>query len=191
MATVLHLTASDMSLVLLLGPQLDAFGEAGYHVVTASAPGPYAAQLEARGIRHLPLPHATRSLTPVSDVRTIVELCRLIRGLRPDIIHTHNPKPGVYGRVVGRLARVPVVVNTVHGLYATPDDRWPRRFVVYALARLAAAFSHAELVQNPEDLEVLRRLGIPARRLQLLGNGVDLHRFDPTTHSRASATALR
>jgi glycosyltransferase involved in cell wall biosynthesis len=124
-------------------------------------------------------------------VRTIVELWRLIRGLRPDIIHTHNPKPGVYGRGVGRLARVPVVVNTVHGLYATPDDRWPRRLVVYALERLAATCSHAELVQNPEDLEVLRRLGIPARRLHLLGNGVDLHRFDPSVHSAASALALR
>jgi glycosyltransferase involved in cell wall biosynthesis len=191
MATVLHLTASDMSLVLLLGPQLDAFGEAGYDVVTASAPGPYATQLEQRGIRHLPLPHATRSLTPVSDVRAVLELRRVLRALRPDIIHTHNPKPGVYGRVVGRLTGVPVVVNTVHGLYATPDDRWPRRLVVYALERMAAAFSHAELVQNPEDLEVLRGLGIPAQRLHLLGNGVDLRRFDPDAVSRDSAMALR
>jgi glycosyltransferase involved in cell wall biosynthesis len=191
MATVLHLTASDMSLELLLGPQLEAFGEAGYDVVTASAPGPYATQLEQRGIRHVPLSHVTRSLTPVSDARAVIELYQVIRSLRPDIIHTHNPKPGVYGRVVGRLARVPVVVNTVHGLYATPGDRRLRRLAVYALERIAAAFSHAELVQNPEDLDVLRGLRIPAERLHLLGNGIDLRRFDPGAHSRESRTALR
>jgi glycosyltransferase involved in cell wall biosynthesis len=33
------------------------------------------------------------------------------------------------------------------------------------------------LVQNPEDLETLARLRVPARRLHLLGNGVDLGRF--------------
>jgi glycosyltransferase involved in cell wall biosynthesis len=49
---------------------------------------------------------------------------------------------------------------------------------VYGLERLAAACSDAELVQNPEDIEVLRRLRIPRQRIHLLGNGVDLARFD-------------
>src|SRR5690606_11921078 len=61
-------------------------------------------------------------------------------------------KPGLYGRVAARLARVPVVVNTVHGLYAQPEDRWAKKAVVYTLERLAAACSDAELVQNPEDV---------------------------------------
>ena len=85
----------------------------------------------------------------------------------------------MYGRIVGRLAGVPVVVNTVHGLYASADDRRTKRLVVYALEALAARFSHAELVQNPEDVELLRRYRIvPRRKLTYLGNGVDLVRFD-------------
>jgi glycosyltransferase involved in cell wall biosynthesis len=39
--------------------------------------------------------------------------------------------------------------------------------------------SQVELVQNPEDIVTLRRLGVPARKLELLGNGVDLDRFRP------------
>ena len=46
------------------------------------------------------------------------ELARLIRDSKLDILHTHTPKPGVIGRIIGRLARVPVVVNTCHGLWA-------------------------------------------------------------------------
>ena len=34
---------------------------------------------------------------------------------------------------------VPGIVNTVHGLYATPDDPLLRRSVVYGLERVAAA----------------------------------------------------
>jgi len=176
---VIHVATTDMSLELLLGPQLSAFASAGYRVAGASAPGPFASALAARGIEHLPLRHATRSMAVSQDVRALRELFELFRARRPDIVHTHNPKPGVYGRIAARVARTPGIVNTVHGLYALPEDSLARRATVYGLERTAAAFSDVELVQNEEDLGVLRRLGVPPRRLVLLGNGIDLDRFDP------------
>ena len=178
----MHLTTVDMSLALLLLPQLVAIREAGYDVVGVSAPGPYVTSLEAHGIRHVPLTRSTRAANVRADVQAAREFVEICRRLRPDVVHTHNPKPGVYGRIGARLAGVPGVVNTVHGLYAQPTDPLARRAAVYGLERVAATFSHAELVQNPEDIPVLRRLGIPERRIRLLGNGVDLSRFDPQRH---------
>jgi len=117
-------------------------------------------------------------MDPRADLLAIGELHRLFRRLAPDIVHTHNPKPGLYGRIAAGTARVPVVVNTVHGLYALPGDDWRKRAVVYSLERTASVFSDAELVQNPEDLVTLRRLlREPTSKLTLLGNGVDLDRF--------------
>lgn len=176
---LVHVTTTDMSLALLLGPQLRAFADAGWDVWTASATGPYVEQLRQWGIEHLPLSHATRALAPQRDIRALAELWAAFRSLQPDIVHTHNPKPGVYGRLAARAAGVPVVVNTVHGLYAQPCDSWKKRAFVYGLERLAARCSHAELVQNPEDLETLASVGVPRHKLRLLGNGVDLHRFVP------------
>jgi glycosyltransferase involved in cell wall biosynthesis len=186
---LIHVTTVDMSLVLLLGPQLRAFAEAGMEVIGVSAPGPYVAQLEGWGIRHEPLHHATRSAAVGRDVMALAELWQLFRRLRPDIVHTHNPKPGLYGRVAARASGVPGIVNTVHGLYASPEDRTSRRAVVYGLERLASMCSGAELVQNPEDFEVLARLRVPRRKLVLLGNGVDLHRFRPPQDGRARRRA--
>jgi glycosyltransferase involved in cell wall biosynthesis len=176
---LVHLTTVDMSLALLLLPQLIAFRDAGYEVIGVSAPGPHVAALEANGIAHIPLARSTRAANLWADLATAVEFTRLCRSLRPDVVHTHNPKPGVYGRIGARLAGVPVVINTVHGLYAQPTDPRARRAVVYTLERLAAACSDGELVQNPEDLPVLRRLGVSQQKLRLLGNGVDMARFDP------------
>jgi glycosyltransferase involved in cell wall biosynthesis len=179
---LVHVTTVDMSLVLLLGPQLRAFVEAGMDVVGVSAPGPFVPQLESWGIRHVPLRHATRSAAVGQDLLAFFELLQLFRRLRPDIVHTHNPKPGLYGRVAARAAGVRGVVNTVHGLYASPEDRISRKAAVYSLERAASLCSEAELVQNPEDLRVLARLGVPNRKLVLLGNGVDLYRFRPEAH---------
>jgi glycosyltransferase involved in cell wall biosynthesis len=191
--TVVHVTTVDMSLELLLGPQLQAIAAAGYHVVGASAPGPHVEALTRRGIEHAPLAHATRAMAPAEDARALVELIALFRRIDPAIVHTHTPKAGIYGRFAARLARVPVVVNTVHGLYALPEDPWIKRVAVYGSERLAAACSQAELVASPEDLRTLRRLRVPGDRLALLaaGLGIDLERFDPGTVAPADRAAAR
>lgn len=175
---LVHLTTTDISLELLLGPQLSAFVDAGFEVVGVSAPGEFVPAVEARGVRHVPLANATRAMAPHRDVLALAELTKLFRTLGADIVHTHNPKPGLYGRIAAKAARVPCIVNTVHGLYALPEDRFAKRAVVYSLERIASTCSDAELVQNPEDLALLRdRLHMPARKLAQLGNGVDMGRF--------------
>ncbi len=188
---LVHVTTSDISLSLLLGPQLLAFSHAGYEVFGASAAGPHVPELAAAGIRHLPLRHATRSGAPHQDLMAMAELHSLFRRMRPHIVHTHNPKPGIYGRLAAAAARVPVIVNTVHGLYALPHDTWSKRATVYGLERLAASCSHVELVQNEEDVDVLRRIGVADRKLRLLGNGIDLERFDPSRAESARVEAIR
>jgi glycosyltransferase involved in cell wall biosynthesis len=186
---LIHVTTTDMSLAWLLGPQLRAFAAEGMEVIGMSAPGPFVSELEGWGIRHVALRHATRAVAVRHDLAALPELRRQFRRLRPDIVHTHNPKPGLYGRVAARLARVPHVVNTIHGLYAVPEDSLARRTVVYGLERVAAACSDAELLQNVEDVDVLRRIGVPSRKLTVLGNGVDLARFHPHHHPAAVSHA--
>lgn len=188
---LVHVTTTDISLVLLLGPQLRAFAKAGYEVIGASAAGPYVACLAEWGIPHVALRHATRAVRPDQDVAALVELHRLFRALRPAIVHTHNPKPGIYGRIAARAAGVPRIVNTVHGLYALPTDPLAKRTLVYALERIASSCSDVELIQNPEDVPVLSRLRVKPEKVTLLGNGVDLTRFDPGRVGRDRRGDLR
>src|SRR4029079_15128547 len=104
---------------------------AGYEVIGMSAPGPQVAHLEASGIAHVPLTNATRSVSLASDAKALLELRSLLTRLRPDIMHTHTPKPGGDGRLAARCTGVPVIVNTQHGLYALPEDPLAKRAVVY------------------------------------------------------------
>jgi glycosyltransferase involved in cell wall biosynthesis/ribosomal protein S18 acetylase RimI-like enzyme len=148
--------------------------------------------IEAEGIRHLAWPHATRSWDPGADVRAFRELVAILREGRFHVVHTHNPKPGVMGRLAARVAGVPVVVNTVHGFYATPDDPLPRRIPVLGLEWLAARFSDLELYQSAEDLRWARRRGVVTpSRSRFLGNGADLSRFDPSAVSPDRVAVIR
>ncbi|CAN5322248.1 MAG: GNAT family N-acetyltransferase [Acidimicrobiia bacterium] len=189
MVKLAHLTTIDLSLRYLVLPQMTAAERLGWDTIGISAPGPYVSELEEVGIRHIPLPTSSRGWGLRADLRAALDLWRILRREKVDILHTHNPKPGLYGRIVGRLAGVPIVVNTVHGLYATEDDRPAKRLAVYLAEGIASRFSDAELVQSIEDLELMNRYRITRRhRTALLGNGVDLTRFDP---SRFDATERR
>jgi glycosyltransferase involved in cell wall biosynthesis len=189
---IAHLTTVDLSLRYLVFPQLLAIRDEGWEAIGISADGPWVSELELAGIRHISLASSTRGINPLADLKASAELWQILRKERFDVLHTHNPKPGLYGRVLGRLAGVPVVVNTVHGLYATPDDpRW-KRGIVYGLEAVASRFSDAELVQSAEDVELLGRLRIiPRVKLHHLGNGIDLARFDPSRFDRSKRAEIR
>ncbi len=175
---VIHLTTVASSHRYLLLPQLVALRDAGHDVVAVSAEGPDVAVLEAHGIRHRPLGSSTRGFDVMADLRAARSFAEIVRDERPDVVHTHNPKPGFYGRIVARALGVPHVVNTVHGLYAAPEDPLKRKAIVYAMEGLAARFSHLELVQNAEDADLMRRTPLaPTRIVRHLGNGISMERF--------------
>lgn len=178
--TVAHLTTVDMSLALLLATELRVDVEAGFDVIAMSSPGPYVPTVEALGVTHVPVHSFSREWDLRKDAAAAAELYRALRRIKPDVLHTHTPKAGVLGRVLGRLAGVPVVVDTCHGLWVREGDRPAKRALVIGVEALASAFAHYELYQNGDDRQALRRFVGPGRA-RVVGNGVDLarFRFDP------------
>jgi glycosyltransferase involved in cell wall biosynthesis/ribosomal protein S18 acetylase RimI-like enzyme len=177
---VAHVSTVDLTPRFLLLGQLRKLRDEGYEVAAISAPGRWTRDLESEGFHHVPWRNVTRSWNPRADLLAFLELIAILRHGRFDLVHTHTPKPGIMGRIAARLAGVPVAVNTVHGLYATPDDRVAKRLGVLAVERLAALFSDYELYQSEEDLRWARRIGLVSpRNSALLGNGIDLAEFDP------------
>lgn len=189
---VAHIATIDLTVRVMLRRQLLRLRDEGFEVTAVSAPGPNTAALEADGIRHVPWNNATRAWDLGADVRAFAELVRILRRERFDVVHTHNAKPGVMGRVAARVAGVPCVLNTVHGFDAAPDDRWSKRAAYMGLEWVAARCSDEELYQSHADLLRGRRLGMksPASTV-LLGNGVDLDRFDPSFDAADRLQALR
>lgn len=183
-----HVTTADLSLRFLLWDQLHSFREAGFEVIGISAPGPWVADLEREGVRHFAVPALQRRWAPLADLPALAHLVTVLRRTRPDIVHTHTPKARILGRIAARLAGVPIVVNTFHGMYGMEGPSIRRQFYLW-LERVGAMWSDFELSQSREDLETLHRARIAApSRSAYLGNGVNLQLFDP---GRIDARAVR
>lgn len=56
-----------------------------------------------------------REINIIRDRSAYLQLLKLIRQFKPDIVHTHAAKAGMLGRLAAYHAGVPVIVHTFHG----------------------------------------------------------------------------
>jgi glycosyltransferase involved in cell wall biosynthesis len=145
---------------------------------------------EARGLPGVPVhfvPSLVRSIHPARDLRSVVSLTRLLRRARPLIVHTHSSKAGIVGRIAARLARVPIVVHTIHGFgFNAEQPRALRAFLVAAERAVAPLTSHFIAVSRANLEEGIARRIIPADRASLIRSGIRLASFAAVPEGRRS-----
>ena len=181
--TVVHITTVDMTLQLLLGA-LRYLQARGFKVSGVCAPGPGVAAVERAGIQVRTVPF-TRRLTPLQDLVALTRLTRWLLHQRPCIVHTHTPKANLLGQWAARLARIPVRVATVHGLYFTTATPSAQRWLYAWMERCSAWPAQTVWLINREDVAIAKARRLCASdKIRLLpgGLGVDLERFDPARY---------
>jgi len=70
---------------------------------------------EKKGVRVFSIPSLVRRLSLKNDIFAFISIYRLIKRIKPHIVHTHTSKAGVLGRLAACFARVPIIVHTPHG----------------------------------------------------------------------------
>lgn len=133
---------------------------------------------EARGLPNVEfhqIPHLVRPLRPWHDLRALLALTRLLARLKPEIVHTHSSKAGVLGRWAAAIARVPIIIHSIHGFGFHPAQPSWRRRLYLAAERSAGPLTSRFFAVS----EASRRRGIelglfPPERCVVIRSGVDL-----------------
>ena len=167
-------------------PLARAARDAGYRVSLVAPAGERVEEIRAEGFGFEPLRMRRTGTSPLAEARSVGEIARIYRRIRPDLVHQIAIKPVLYGTIAARLAGVPAVVNSITGLgYAFIGDSMKRRAlrqVISTMLRSALATRRVRCVfQNPDDRDVFvsRRLVDPSRTVIVRGSGVDTDRFAP------------
>lgn len=137
--------------------------------------------LTASNVRVESIAELSNDVSPRSLVACVRQVVDHARSWRADVIHVHSAVAGVVGRVAGRLLSIPVVY-TVHGFAFKPEVAVPRRVCAFAAERLLAPLSTHTICVSPAELELARRLQIPAGRSSVISNGISESHFraDPS-----------
>lgn len=142
--------------------------------VAAHGPGPLREVARATGARFVALHHVRRALHPGQDLLGILEVVRLVRRLRPDIVHAHSSKAGVIGRLGATLARAPVRIFTAHGWAFAAHQGWSARLYLWA-DRIAALFTSRVICVSESERDAGLSAGTcPRTRTTVIHNAVDV-----------------
>lgn len=121
---------------------------------------------------------------PLHDFRIFMQLCRLMKSIKPDVVLPYTIKPVVYGLMAAMLCRVPKRYALITGLgYAfTAGSRSFSARIARALYRLSLSFSHKVFFQNKDDEALFRSERLLTRKVPSVivnGSGVDTQKFFP------------
>ena len=120
-------------------------------------------------IRAMGLPVFVLGKKPGVDMRLPLDLYRLFRRERIDIVHLHNFAPLLYASIPARLAGVKVLVHTEHARTNFPDTN--RRMVAERWLSRVVDVITAVSPQVKRDL--VRYEKIRPDRIQVIWNGID------------------
>lgn len=117
------------------------------------------------GLRVLPVPSLVQRVHPVTDLRALLGLTRLLRREAPDLVHVHTSKAGFLGRLAARLTGTRPVIYSPHGSiltgYFSPGatralarlDAWAARFtdrIICCTAREVAEYLGAGIGRSAQ-----------------------------------------
>lgn len=125
-------------------------------------------------------------LKPVVDALLAVTLARVVKRHRVEVIHAHSFEAAIAGYLVRAYSGVPVVYHGHTGLadelptyFSGRLGRRLARSLGWVVDRTVPRHADAAIAVSGDMVELLRRSGVAAERIELVPPGLDYPRFEP------------
>ncbi|WP_281986090.1 glycosyltransferase family 4 protein [Aquimarina aggregata] len=137
----------------------------------------------------------TRKITPIQDLKAVLELYKVFKKEKPDIVHSHTPKAGTLSMFAARLAGVPNRLHTIAGLPLL-EAKGSKRILLDVVEKLTY-WCATMIYPNSFGLKdiILENKYTSSKKLKVIANGssngIDTSHFDPDLYSNEDKLALR
>lgn len=157
--------------------------EYNVHIITSSGP-------ELELLKKIPgvtahIVEMQRHISPIKDIKSLFQMYRLLRKIKPDIIHSVTPKAGLVSMLAAKIAGVKYRVHTFTGLI-WPTSTGIKKIILKNVDRLLCLCA-TNIV--PESFSVKKTMEdgkITSKPLNVLGSGnlrgIDIDYFSPQAH---------
>ncbi len=200
MKKIIRITTVPISLGGLLQGQLHYMSNY-FEVIGVSSSGNSinkTSELEKVGIKEkvrvVPV-EMTRKITPIQDLKAVIQLYKLFKKERPDIVHSHTPKAGTLAMLAAKLAKVPNRLHTIAGLPLLEAVESKRKLldIVEKITYSCAT----KIYPNSFGLKeiVLKNKFTHNKKLHIIAkgssNGIDTLHFNPKIYSKEDKDQIR
>jgi len=123
--------------------------------------------------------HLNMRKNPFSLCWGLTRAGRYLRHFMPDLIHSHTFPGNMIARLLGVAFPKIAVLSTIHNVY---EGEWPRMLAYRITDPLCR---HTTAVSEATANRYVRLKAVPARKISVLTNGIDITEFAPSPERRA------
>lgn len=191
---LVRITTVPLSLQKLIAGQMKYMSEHGFKVTMISSDFEGKDQLSADEQAEFIPVNMTRTISPFADLKSLYQLIKVFRKLKPQIVHTHTPKAGLLGMLASFITGVPIRLHTVAGLPLMETKGAKRK--ILALVEQLTYRCATKVYPNSSNLKefIIQEKFTKTDKLKVIGNGssngIDTKAFQRTDEVMQKATAL-
>ncbi len=169
----------------------------GFDVLVATKVDKHADEIIEAGVKLFPLPFTRGLQNPFREIRVILQLVKLYRQEKPDIVHHVALKSIMYGSLGVIFAKVPAVVNSVTGLGHVFSGKtlaitFSCQFLKQVFRFMLPRKNSIVIFQNSDDQEyfLAQKMATANQSKLIEGSGVNIERFIPSPEASGKPVVL-
>lgn len=148
-------------------------------VLACGCEGPLVEEAKKRNFRVIIIAHMKNEINVFNELCAVKELVGVMRKERFEIVHTHNSKAGILGRVAAKIAGAPIIIHTQHGCafnYLRSNIIEKNLFIL--VERLTGKFTDKIIAISHSVKEALLVAGVvPEDRIVIAYSGIEIDKF--------------
>lgn len=138
----------------------------------------------ANGIKVYFVPDLVRKINPLKDFKAGIEIYKILKKEKPDIVHTHSSKAGIIGRITAFAAGTKAVIHTIHGFPFNDTQSFFKKNLYITLEKLCAKISKILIPVSTENTVkgLSYKIGTQ-KQYHYIRLGIDIENFKNLSHA--------
>lgn len=172
---IVQVTAIGMSQVKLLSKLNTTLVEKGFEVHAVCTADEYTNQLPKDDITFHNV-KIDRAINPTGNLKSIIEMVKIFKKIKPEIVHVHTPVAAVLGRIAAKIAGVSNVIYTAHGFYFHDGMSKAKYKLFFTIEKyIGRLFTDYIFTQSKEDFDLaVQNRFLNNDNYSHISNGIDL-----------------
>ena len=141
--------------------------------------GPLIKEAKKNNLIFNKIPHLKNEINIFYDLLALFELISLIMRREYSIIHTHNSKAGILGRIAANICRAPIIIHTQHScVFKYGTLNYFQKKFYYFLEKISAKFTDKIIyISEPLRQEFLNaKIGSEQKSVTIY-SGIEIEKF--------------
>lgn len=128
-------------------------------------------------VKLIKIKNLVREIKPIDDYLAFLKIFKILKKLRPDIVHTHESKAGIIGRFCAKFSNVQVIIHSVHILPFVNVNFFNKFFYLFLEKITSFITDYFICVSKGMMQEMLKYKIASLKKCEVIHSGFDIKKF--------------